>query len=430
MKVQIPYGSGSIMAEVPDSTKVVEMKNLPAVADVASAIRTAVQNPIGSRPLREIARGKSDAVIVINDITRPTPTRDMLIVLLEELKQSGINMEQVKIGIACGNHRPSTDKDLDEMIGADLAAQLEIFSHNCEDSDNLTYLGETKRKMPVWVNSIVAKSSIKILTGLITPHHSAGYSGGRKSILPGVAGIKSLSIHHSFPIRPFEPSMGWMEGNPFHEEALEGAKLVGVDFIVNVVSNVQGEVVAAVAGDLDKAHKQGVKICEESWGIEIDKKFDVVITSPGGFPRDYDLHQAQKAVSAAEMVVNEGGVIILVAECPERIGKFEFWLKEAKSPQEVIDRFNKEGFTKDQSSKAFMLARALVKHQVYVINSYISEKDLTEMHFKYASSVEKALSELHTEKGSKELSVLLIPYAIDCIPIVKVTDKEQKEVSI
>lgn len=252
-----------------------------------------------------------------------------------------------------------------QMVGKPMFSRINIVNHNSEDDRNLLHLGETRRGLSIVVNRIVAEAEVKILTGIITLHQSAGYSGGRKSIMPGVAGIQALIIHHSFPIRSYDPVLGQMHNNPFHDEALEAAQRVGVDFIINVVKNSKKEIVSVVAGDLVLAHEEGVRICDKSWKVKVQHPYDIVITSPGGYPKDFDLHQSQKAVTAAEVIVKDQGIIILVAECRDGVGKFAKWLMDAARPEDVIDAFIQHGFTPDHSSKAFMFARALKKCDIF-----------------------------------------------------------------
>jgi nickel-dependent lactate racemase len=187
-----------------------------------------------------------------------------------------------------------------------------------------------------------------------------------------------------------------------------------VDFIVNVVKNCKGEVVHAVAGHLETAHEAGVAVCEESWVTAFPQKYDVVIVTPGGFPRDIDLHQSQKAMSTAELVAAEGAVIVLLAACADGIGKFAAWMKGGGSPQGVIERFRREGFTREHSSKAFLCARALAKHRVVVACDGIARGELEAMFFTPAASPQAAVdAALQAKPGG---SVLVLPYAVDCVP--------------
>jgi nickel-dependent lactate racemase len=202
--------------------------------------------PIGSPPLREVASGKRDAVVVVNDITRPAPSREMLAVIFEELRIAGIPETAVTVVIATGNHRPNTPDEIARMIGEEYARTLRVVNHACEDDSALTAISAPGVEIPIRVNTHVARASVRILTGLIAPHQAAGYSGGRKSLTPGVAALETIVKQPSFPIRPYDPAMGWMKGNPFHEVAVTVARTVGIDFIVNVVKNWKGEVVRAV----------------------------------------------------------------------------------------------------------------------------------------------------------------------------------------
>ena len=415
MKVNLPYGKTQVELKVPDGSTVAYPRELPRVGNVAAEIRRAMAAPIGSPPLQELAAGKRDAVVVINDITRPAPSKDMLAAILEELRIAGIRETAVTVVIATGNHRPNSPGEIAGMIGEEFARRLRVVNHACEDDGALTAITAPGVDIPIRVNSHVATASLKILTGLIAPHQAAGYSGGRKSLTPGVAALETIAKQHSFPIRPYHPAMGWMKGNPFHEVAVTVARAVGIDFIVNVVKNCRGEVVHAVAGHVEAAHEAGVAVCEQSWVVTFPQKYDVVIVTPGGFPRDIDLHQAQKAMSTAELVVADGGVIVLLAECADGIGKFAAWLKGAKSPQDVIERFTREGFTREHSSKAFMCARALARHPVVVSCSGISQQDMEAMFFRYARSPQEAVDTAVEMRGG-ESNVLVLPYAVDCVP--------------
>jgi nickel-dependent lactate racemase len=417
MKVTIPYGKGRVEIKVPDGSTAAYPRELSRVDDVEAEIRRAMAAPIGSPPLRELAAGKRDAVVVINDITRPAPSQAMLAAILEELRIAGIPEAAVTVVIATGNHRPNTPDEIARMIGDEFARRLRVVNHACEDDGALTAISAPGVDVPVRVNAHVARASIRVLTGLIAPHQAAGYSGGRKSLAPGVAALETIAKQHSFPIRPYDPAMGWMKGNPFHEVAVKVARTVGVDFIVNVVKNCKGEVVHAVAGDLEAAHEAGVSVCERSWVVTLPHKYDLVVVTPGGFPRDIDLHQAQKAMATAELVVAEGGAIVLLAECRDGIGKFASWLTGAQSPQAVIERFTREGFTREHSSKAFMCARALAKYPVVVHCSGIGKQDLEAMFFRPAETAQTAVDMAVELKGGN-CSVLVLPYAVDCVPKV------------
>ncbi|HUK99696.1 MAG TPA: nickel-dependent lactate racemase [Nitrospirota bacterium] len=413
--IKFPYGETQIDLELEQPVEVLMPTLIPGVADELRTIHQSLQHPIGSERLSKIAQEKKTTAIVINDITRPSPTETMLTAILEELAISGIGTQDITVIVATGNHELPSEEELKKIMGIWYSG-IKTVLHDCNDKNSLTYVGSTRGGMPVHVNTHYAKASLKILTGIITPHQLAGFSGGRKSVVPGIAGIQTLQKHHSFPIRPATSMHGIIAGNTFHSEAVEGTRLAGVDFIVNVVKNYHGEIIEAVAGDLEKAHMYGVGICEKSWVRKFDKAYDIVFVSPGRYPKDVDLHQAQKAVGVAEQVTKPGGTIVLIAECRKGIGKFGKVLKEADSLDTVIKEFTEKGFTPDQNSKAYLLARACKKHKLLVVTTGIDKKELSEMFmtgFTSISEAAKAAIALHDCA-----TILCIPYAGECIPVV------------
>lgn len=419
MDIKIPYGN-SFREFIPKNTEkvtVLKSEELPSVEDEEKAIRESLLNPIGSERLSSIIKSGDKVIsIVVNDITRPSPSKNYLNALMEELIIGGASEEDVRVVVATGTHRGNTKEELESMIGRENLERFYVENHDCRDTNKLKLVGKTKDDFPIVINRTVAESDIRILTGVIAPHHTAGFSGGRKSILPGVAGFDTIRFHHSIPIRPYYPAMGIMEGNPFHEISLEVAKNVGTDFILNVVQNSKKESIAVVAGDLEKAHKIGVDICRKNSVIKLKEKAEIVITSPGGFPRDINLYQSQKAVSVAERVVKEKGVIILVAECLKGIEKGNFleWMLDAKNPKEVIDRFLKEGYSVG-SNKAFMFARAIMNSKIIVVTENIEEEVLNNMFMERATSLDEAVNKALNYCGA-DSKIYCLPKAVNLIP--------------
>lgn len=413
--VEFPFGKGFLNLELSQAADVFLPRSIPGVPDELAAIRLAMAEPIGTARLSKLAEDKSTVAIVINDITRPAPTEMMLTAIMEELAAGGICKEQVTVIVALGNHEKATDEELKKMTGI-WWDKLTIINHDCYDKGMVTYMGKTKRGMHVYVNRYYAEASLKILTGLITPHQSAGFSGGRKSVVPGIAGIETLQTHHSFPIRPEEAVMGIIEGNAFHEEAVAAARLAGADFIVNVIKNYRNEVVDVVAGDLEAAHMRGVSVCEQSWVRKFDKAYDVVFVSPGSYPKDIDLHQSQKALAVAEQITKRGGTIVLIAECSHGIGKFGGILKRAATVDVVIKDFREQGFSADHSSKAYMFARAIRKHRVILVTTGVEAAELSEMFMEGFSALNDAAKAALAAYYKPD--VLCIPFAGECIPVL------------
>lgn len=416
--VKLPLGKGVIEAEVPNVLKVAMPKEVKCVEDPRMEIRRAILNPIGSPRLKEIAKGKHSAAIVVNDITRPYPGGMMVEELVNELHLAGMCDNEIFLVVAYGTHRVETREELIGMFGEDLVRRFRFVHHVADDPSTLKVIGKTEYGMTVQINREFAEAEVKILTGLITPHSCAGYSGGRKSVVPGISGMECLKLHHSFPVVPADPAMGWMEGNLFHEQALAAARLAGVDFIINNIDNANREMVAAVAGDLNEAHIAGTKICGQIWVTRIPTRADVVIVSPGGHPRDFDLHQAQKASSVAEMACKLGGHIIVCAEAPDGSAKFGKHLKNAKSPQEVVDLFKRVGMTADATGKAYMWARGMLKHRISIANSLVSQKELEEMFFNYYPTVKEAIEDSLKIYG-EDATFIVIPYASDIFVVAE-----------
>ena len=414
-KVTFPFGEHFIDLKLQQDADVLLPELIPAAPDPPAAVRRALAQPIGCERLAVLARGKTSVAVVINDITRPAPTEILLTGLVEELAEAGIGPERITVIVATGNHEPPTEADLNKMMGP-WRSRLRVVSHDCQDTGMLTYLGTTKRGLPVHVNRHYAEASLKILTGIVAPHQSAGFGGGRKSVVPGIAGLATIKAHHSYPIRPSGPVLGIIRDNTFHEEAVAAARLAGADFIVNAVKNYRGEVVDIVAGELEKAHLRGVEICEKAWVRRVPKAYDVVFVSPGRHPKDIDLHQAQKGMVVAEQVTRPGGTIVLIAECRNGVGKFGKVLKEANSVDQVIEDFNRQGFSADNSSKAFLFARCCKDHRVFVVSSGIDPAELSQMFMTGFRSLPEAAQKALAAYDRP--TVLCIPYAGDVIPIL------------
>lgn len=416
--VKVPLGEGTAEAAVPNVLGIVEATNIPAVADARAEIRRALREPIGSPRLSECARGKRSAAVIVNDITRPYPGGLMVLEIAEELHAAGLEDKDIFLVVAYGNHRKNTEEECRKMFGDEVVDRFAIVHHDASDPEGLLTIGHTQAGVAVQVNREFAEADMKIATGCITPHASAGFSGGRKSVMPGIAGMDGLKRHHSFPIRPADPRMGWLDGNPFHEEALAVARMAGLSFIVNAVENSARGLVAAVAGDVDAAHRAGVEVCRKIWEVAVPAKADVIIVSPGGYPRDFDLHQSQKAVSCAELICKPGGRIILCAEARDGAGKFAKRIKEARHPQEVVDQFNREGFQADSSSKAYMWCRGLLQFSVAVAGSKVGVEELSELFMLGSPTLQEAVDTALKDYGN-DATFLVIPHAAEIIPVVK-----------
>ena len=414
----IPYGKTEIDIRIPKKNHVATVmpRYRPGVQDEAGEVRKALANPIGTRRLGEIARGKQSAVIVVNDITRPTATYKLLPPLLEELQGAGIREDQILFLVATGTHRDNTREELEGMLGKEILDRFRVLNHHCNDDAIMVELGRTRDDIPVVINRLFWEAEVKILTATIAPHHGAGFSGGRKSVLPGLASIATLKKHHGFHMRPEQPAMGWVEGNKFHENALEAAKMAKVDFILNTVQNHRKEITQVVAGDVEKAWLEGIRVSREIFEVTVPHPVEIVITSPGGYPKDINLWQSQKAMSAAELVVKDGGTVILPAECPDGVGSRGFYdyMATASRPQDVIDRFKREEYS-EGSSKAWMYARCVNRAELILVTQSIDDETLRRMFTKRADSVEQAIA-MALAKHGQHAQIVLLRNSGDMIP--------------
>lgn len=416
-RIKVPYGDHCQEAEVPDSIplEVIDPPCKPVTTAVETLIEEALEHPIGTKKLEEIAKGKKKILIIVNDQTRPGPNRQILEAIFKRLQTACVEDSQISILIATGSHRAPDSSELENILGKEIKEKIQVYIHDCY-KDNIK-VGTSSDHMPVYIDKRAVESDCVITTGLIAPHKAAGFSGGRKSIVPGIAGMETLKIHHSLPIRPFEPAMGWYETNPFHLAALHAAQYAHVAFMVNAVQDPHKQIVAVVAGDLDMAHQAGVKICREHNTVFCTKRADCIITSPGGSPRDCNLYQSQKALATAEMFAakDKHVTFIVVAQAEDGIGpkNFQDWLRDATSPDEVIERFQREGFSAG-TQKAFEYARALKKGQVIVVSDRLDEEEVTNLKLSWAKTLQVAMDKVLEEKTPKQIIVL--PRAVSIIP--------------
>jgi nickel-dependent lactate racemase len=350
MQVALAYGRGVLRVEIPEEAcaelRVLERAEGTPLADPVGALRSALEAPIGARPLRELARGRRDAVIVISDRTRPVPNALLLPPILDALREGGLPTERITLQVATGLHRPCHPAELDEMLGAPLARSLRIVQHDARDREAHADLGASRRGLPIFIDRFFLARDLRILTGLIEPHLMAGYSGGRKAVCPGLAAVETIRVAHGATMLEGRVGPGIVVGNPLHEALLEVVREIGVDFLVNVALDRRRRVSGLFCGDLDAAHAEGMRFVEAESHVVLDRAADLVIVSGGGDPLDATFYQAIKGVVAAAGVVRPGGVILLAASLSEGIGSasFEKCLRESKGPKSFELRLEDDRF--------------------------------------------------------------------------------------
>ncbi len=327
MQVQMKYGHSTVAVEIPDKNlaAILETAQSTPLADADKAVRQAIFQPIASPPLAEVAKRRDSACIVISDITRPVPNQVILPPILETLEQAGIQREKITILIATGIHRPNEGKELEEMVGPSIMNSYRIVNHFSQKPEKHTYLGETNKGTPVYIDKTYLAADLKIITGLIEPHLMAGYSGGRKAICPGLASIETMKVMHGPELMEHPKSaVGILDGNPFHMEATEIALMAGVDFNLNVAIDKQRQITGVFAGDMVESHLVGTQFVEKQAKVTLPQPVDAVVVSSAGYPLDTTFYQAIKGLLTAVEIVKQGGSILLVAACSEGIGSKPF----------------------------------------------------------------------------------------------------------
>jgi len=321
-KVAVEFGQDFLDISVPQSCVELSMKDVPVLADPGAEIQKVLSNPTHSRSLGEIVRkkakppGELSVAITVSDITRPVPYRGeegILVPLLKQLESADIRKQNIRIIVGTGTHRPSTPEEKITMFGESVVKEYFITDHVCEDLDSLTYIGKTRRGTKVYLNTLFHSADIRIATGLVESHFMTGVSGGRKAICPGLVDKRTIEKFHSpeYLESPFADNL-ILEGNPCHEESLEVAMTVGVDFIINVTLDKNMRMTGVFAGDLEKAHMEAYRFMRGYVAIPVDQEFDIVLTH-GGYPgRNH--YQTAKAACASLPAVKNGGIIIVAAD--------------------------------------------------------------------------------------------------------------------
>ena len=413
MRIALRYGRHGLNVTLPDTPHlaVLRMRQAAVLPDKEAAIRDALERPIASPPLREIAKGRRDACITISDITRPVPNALLLVPMLGVLNASGIPDERITILIGTGLHRPNTDDEIREMVGRDLRSRVRIVNHNARDESLLVYLGNTSRGTPIWVNRLFVEADLHLATSLIEPHLMAGFSGGRKAICPGLAGVKTMRVMHGPKLLGHPRACeGELAGNPFHEEATEIARRARVDFAVNVALDESRRVTGVFAGDLVEAHAVGCRFVAECAAALLDEPADIVLTTSAGYPLDLTFYQSVKAMTAAVPVVRQGGTIIVAAACAEGIGSPDFrrLMAETTSVEQFRARLaDPEFFVIDQWQLQEM-CRALDRADVLYYTDGLSPEVLRTLLVTPIPSVEEGLA-MARKRCGPDARIAVIP---------------------
>lgn len=373
-------------------------------------VKRSIENPINSKRLYEIVKKGEKIVIITSDITRPMPSNVVLPFVIEELKKGGAEDNDITVVFALGSHRKHTEEEKKYLVGEEIYKRIK-----CVDSDvnDYVHFGYTKNNTPINIFRTVAEADRRICLGNIEYHYFAGYSGGAKAIMPGVSTREAIQANHSRMVDE-NAYAGNIETNPVRQDIEETVKFVPIDFIVNVVLDEKKNIIKCVSGHYIDAHREGCRFLDSFYKIKIKEKADIVITSPGGFPKDINLYQAQKALDNAKHAVKKNGIIILVASCREGLGEhtFEEWLLNAEKSEDLIERVKKD--FKLGGHKAAAIAMVLQNARIFLVSEL--EPDFVKSIFlEPYSDVQSAYENALKEIGN-DAKVLVIPHGGSILP--------------
>jgi len=419
--VKIPYAREFVELSVDDRNLVgvlmSQADHYHASGTQEEIISQALAQPIASPRLSELAMGKHKVVVITSDHTRPVPSKITLPLLLAEIRR-GNPAADITILIATGFHRLTTREEMLSKFGEKLVAEENFVNHDCRDEASLIDVGVLPSGGRLALNKLAVEADLLVSEGFIEPHFFAGFSGGRKSVMPGVASATTVLANHCAKFIASEYARaGILTNNPLHIDMLYAAKAVNLAFIMNVVIDAEKRVIKAFAGHMEEAHLTGCEFVAKLAAVKAIKA-DIAITSNGGYPLDQNVYQAVKGMTAAEATCKEGGVIIIAAACNDGHGGKDFYETFLNCPSaeaifEEIMRVPMEETVPDQWESQ-ILARILMKHKVILVSSHCDPQLITNMHMLHAYSLPAALDMAYAMKGD-QASVVVVPDGVSVI---------------
>lgn len=421
LNVKLPYSTGykEIMLEESrvKGTLTSRVNELRVEQHQKEIVFEALDKPVQSSRLRDIAKDTKKVLIITSDHTRPVPSKITMTILLSEIRSLNKDVE-IKILIATGFHRPSTYEEMVLKFGKDIVDREDILNHDSRDFGNMVFKGILPSGAELYINSLVDWADFILAEGFIEPHFFAGFSGGRKSILPGIASEKTVLANHcSKFIAHNRARAGILNGNPIHADMVQAARMAKLDFILNVVIDSEKKIIQAFAGHPEEAHYKGCEFIKQLAGVNAVEA-DIVITSNGGYPLDQNIYQSVKGMTAAEACVRKGGVIIMVAACNDGHGGDAFynWFAYAESPTAVAEKIAQisQMDTIADQWEAQILARVLLKCSVILVTDMCDPDIIKNMHMMHAVSVEDAIKMAESIVG-KQSDIVVIPDGVGVI---------------
>jgi nickel-dependent lactate racemase len=413
MDIQFGYGNSKIDVELPEAQVISILKpnNVPVGLTGVQEVERSLRAPIGSKRLCNIVSPGQKVVIITSDITRPVPSAKIIPSILDELNNAGVKDKDIEIVFALGSHRKHTDEEKRILVRDAIYNRV-----SCIDSDinDCVHLGVTSHGTPVDIFRPVAQADVRICVGNIEYHYFAGYSGGAKAIMPGVSTRNAIQSNHSRMVQK-EAAAGRLSDNPVREDIDEVANFCTIDFIVNVVLNEEKEIIKCFSGHYLQAHREGCAFLDKLYKKPIPAKADIVIVSPGGFPKDINMYQAQKALDNAKHAVKDGGIIIWLASCGQGLGEdvFEEWMLGHEKSSDIIEHIRQD--FKLGGHKAAAIAMILEHARIFLVSDLDSEF-VKKVHLEPYNNAQHAVNKAMELLGSNS-TIIAMPYGGATLPV-------------
>lgn len=414
MRIVMRYGKHGLPVDLPDDldVTVIRKPEMPILKEPREAVRAALARPVGCRSLMEEARGKRRVCILICDITRPVPNGMVLPTLVDVLMEAGVAPASIMVLVATGLHRPNEGEELRELVGDDRVLKtVRVENHFARRDEEHVFLGTTPRGIPVRLDRRVVEADMRIVVGLVEPHFMAGYSGGRKVIIPGVAHQDTIRALHTTRILKHEKAANCiLEGNPLHEEQLAAIHMIGKSYAVNTVIDEERNLSFANFGEIEESHAEAVSFVEPYMVLPINRRFSTVLTSSAGYPLDRNYYQTVKGMVGVAGILEQGANLFIVSECSEGLGTTDYAMVQEQLINAGEDKFLEETSRKEFAAidewEAVMQIKAMKMGTVHLYSTCLSgiERSLTGV--RLIESVSDAVTASVTEKNDKRVAVV------------------------
>ena len=424
MQIELAYGKTGLKFEVDDALQtdtidILEPKYEPGLANQVEAVRKGLQKPVGTPPLAKMVKPTDTVGIIFSDISRATPYDVLLPALFAELK--GIPKEQIVLFNATGTHRTNTDKELEGILGPGIVGNYRIVQNDCEDDASHRRVGTTRGGNEIYLLSEFLDCDVRILTGFIEPHFFAGFSGGGKAVMPGLAALRTVQHNHRAAHMDHKEAIwGITEGNPLWEDVREAARMAKPSFLLNISLNRNKEVTAVFAGDFEQAHKVGCEYVKKHAMSPVSSAYDLVITSNSGYPLDLNMYQAVKGMSAAAQIVKPGGAIIIAADCWDGIpshGKYRQLLQEADSLDDLLARIREPGFAMQDMWQAQIHALLCKRATIHFYSQNLTDEQIRMGFMEPCRDIPATVKQIVAKAGPKA-RVCVLPEGPQTIPYI------------